>query len=158
MCLYLILKFGCWDKQRDSIIFVCIFISFIAKQLSIFNNCCIFQPVFGCCAPKTLVEICDFNIFNSKKLKKAKNLQQNFAKKHVFLSWHQNAGQNIQQIMLCYNCRHQLQLFTRTKCKKLIGTLLKYCILDKQWWLICVVTLQSVISWMVTEVITMYVI
>ena len=47
-------------------------------------TCRIFRPVFECCAPQTLVEIC---IFNSKKLKKgekARNLLQNSAKKNIF--------------------------------------------------------------------------
>ena len=28
------------------------------------GNCCIFWPAFGCCLPKTLVEICIFKVFN----------------------------------------------------------------------------------------------
>ena len=47
-------------------------------------NCCIYQPAFGCCALLTLVEIVIFSVFYAKKLKKARNLQQIFAKKHVF--------------------------------------------------------------------------
>ena len=50
--------------------------------------CCIFWPAFGCCAPKTLVKICIFNVFGGKKLKKkekqARNLQQNLRKKSFF--------------------------------------------------------------------------
>ena len=48
-----------------------------------------FDQRLGCCALQTLVKIAIFNVFCSKKLKKARNLQQNFAKKHVFLSLHQ---------------------------------------------------------------------
>ena len=33
-----------------------------------------------------------FERFLQQKAKKARNLQQNFEKKHVFLSLHQNAG------------------------------------------------------------------
>ena len=46
--------------------------------------CWIFWQAFGSCASKMLVQICFFNIFNGKKLKnnnKARNLQQNSAKK-----------------------------------------------------------------------------
>ena len=48
-------------------------------------ECCIFRQV----------EICIFNILNSKRLKKekkARNLQQNLTKKCFFLSLHQNTG------------------------------------------------------------------
>ena len=41
------------------------------------------------------VEICIFNVFNGKKLKKGEkaiNLQQNLGKNVCFLSLHQNAG------------------------------------------------------------------
>ena len=34
------------------------------------NNCCIFQPAFGCCALQTLVEICFLNDVCAKKLKR----------------------------------------------------------------------------------------
>ena len=43
-------------------------------------NCCIFWPAFGCCALRTLVEIVIFSAFAAKNLKKARNLQQIFAK------------------------------------------------------------------------------
>ena len=46
--------------------------------------CCIFQPVFGCCAPQALVEIVIFSIFYAKKLKKVTNLQHNQAKNLFF--------------------------------------------------------------------------
>ena len=56
------------------------------REKGVFENpqCCIFQPTFGGCALQTLVEIVIFRVFNSKKLKKARNLQQNFAKTHFF--------------------------------------------------------------------------
>ena len=50
------------------------------------DDCCIFRPVFGCCALQGLVEIFIFNFF---VLKRKKNLFQNFG---FFLSLHQNAG------------------------------------------------------------------
>ena len=55
-------------------------------------GCCIFRPAFGCCAPKTLVKICNFNVCYGKKLKKSKKFAAKYSKKHVFLSLHQNAG------------------------------------------------------------------
>ena len=44
-----------------------------------FVVCCLFRPAFGCCAPKTLVKIC--NVFKSKKLNKEKSssLQWSFS-------------------------------------------------------------------------------
>ena len=39
------------------------------------------------CAPKTLVEICNFNIFSGKKLKKSKKFAAKFCKKHVFFEF-----------------------------------------------------------------------
>ena len=42
------------------------------KIKNAFSCCCIFQLVFRCWASKTLDEICIFNIFNGKKLKKDK--------------------------------------------------------------------------------------
>ena len=54
--------------------------------------CCIFRPKFGCCAPQMLVKIVIFSVFSAKKLKKARNLQQIFAKDMFFLSLHPNAG------------------------------------------------------------------
>ena len=42
---------------------------------------CIFRPAFGCCALQTLIETVIFSVFYAKKLKKARNLQQIFAKK-----------------------------------------------------------------------------
>ena len=50
------------------------------------RNCCIFWPAFGCCALQTLVEMAFFSIYCAKKLKKARNLQQNYAK-HIFLKF-----------------------------------------------------------------------
>ena len=47
-------------------------------------NCCIFHPAFGCCTPQKLVKIVIFSVFCAKKLKKARNLQQNFAKNTFF--------------------------------------------------------------------------
>ena len=46
--------------------------------------CCIFRPAFGCCALQLLVEIVIFSVFNGKKPKKARNLQQNFTKNMFF--------------------------------------------------------------------------
>ena len=37
-------------------------------------RCCIFQPAFGCCAPKTLVKITSKNIISYKKCKVLKNI------------------------------------------------------------------------------------
>ena len=48
----------------------------------IYVTCCIFRPAFGVRSTPNA----------GKNLKKARNLKQNFAKKHVFLSLHQNAG------------------------------------------------------------------
>ena len=72
------------------------FVSFPAPLL---DRCCIFRPAFGCCAPQTLVEIVIFSVFSAKKLKKSKKFASNFCKKICFLSLHQNAGQNIQQLL-----------------------------------------------------------
>ena len=47
---------------------------------------CIFRPAFGCCALQTLIETVIFSVFYAKKLKKARNLQQIFAKKQLFLN------------------------------------------------------------------------
>ena len=54
-----------------------------SKSINQFESivCCTFQPAFGCCALQTLVERVIFSIFCPKRLKKTRNLQQNFAKK-----------------------------------------------------------------------------
>ena len=39
-------------------------------------DCCIFQPVFGCCALQMLVKILIFNILRTKKQKNAKNAKK----------------------------------------------------------------------------------
>ena len=44
-----------------------IFLHFI-PPLKMCVNCCIFRPAFGWCAPKALVKIFIFNVFNGKKL------------------------------------------------------------------------------------------
>ena len=57
---------------------------FLKVLLNFDVHCCIFRPVFGCCAPQALVEIVIIGIFCAKKLKKCKkvtNLMQNLAKK-----------------------------------------------------------------------------
>ena len=43
---------------------------FTKSKLGYILTYCIFRPVFGCCVPQMLVEICVFNIFYRKKLKK----------------------------------------------------------------------------------------
>ena len=45
----------------------------------------IILPSFGCCTLQLMVEICSFNVFHTKKLKIAKELGQNLAKKNSFL-------------------------------------------------------------------------
>ena len=54
------------------------------KKDSVYQNCCIFWPAFGCCAPQMLVEIVIFSIFYAKTLKKVTNLLQIFSKKWFF--------------------------------------------------------------------------
>ena len=69
----------------------------LAKKFSSWNLlplCCIFQPVFGCCALQIIVEIWVFNIFCAKKLKKEEKAQksrQNWAKL-FFFDLHPKAG------------------------------------------------------------------
>ena len=65
--------------RQKIIIFILSFICDIFKQ-----GCCIFRPAFGCCALQTLVEIVIFSFFSAKKLKKAINFQQIFAKNMFF--------------------------------------------------------------------------
>ena len=48
---------------------------YVSPVSPVFHTCCIFQPLFGCCALQTLVKICNFNVFNGKKSKKH-NTQQ----------------------------------------------------------------------------------
>ena len=57
-----------------------------ASILQIYERiiCCIFWLAFECSALQTLVKIVIFNVFNCKKLKKARNLQQNFARNMFF--------------------------------------------------------------------------
>ena len=57
------------------------------KANSIKMACCIIWPAFGCCAPQTLVEICFFNVFCAKKLKKgkkSKRIDSKFSKNMFF--------------------------------------------------------------------------
>ena len=55
-----------------------------SKTLVLTLKCCIFRPAFGCCALQTLVEIVIFSIFAAKNPKKARNLQQIYAKNSFF--------------------------------------------------------------------------
>ena len=61
--------------------------AYLTRQKSLWNcladstECCIFWPAFGCCALQTLVEIVIFSIFSAKR---ARNLQQIFAKNMFF--------------------------------------------------------------------------
>ena len=53
-----------------------------------FKDCCIFWPVFGCCALQMLVEICFFNkccCLKAEKRKKSKKFAAKFSKKMFFV-------------------------------------------------------------------------
>ena len=69
--------------ENWSVFSIILTVSDVSGFIKIFSVCCIFLPVFGFCAPQTLVEICFFQVFIAKKLKKqekARNLLQNLAK------------------------------------------------------------------------------
>ena len=53
-------------------------------------TCCIFRPVFGCCALQKLVEIVNFSIFNSKKQKKKQEIWSKFLQKSHFFEFAPN--------------------------------------------------------------------
>ena len=70
-------------------------------------HCCIFRPVFGCCAPQTLVEIVSIGIFCAKKLKKFQKINKfvaEFSKKMSFLNLHQNAGRKFYSLKELFSC------------------------------------------------------
>ena len=82
-------KLECWLSGQRHILYCSIMrrprSTWVWIQLGVdWVECCIFRPAFGCCAVQSLVKRIIFSIFSAKKLKKARNLQQIFAKNMFF--------------------------------------------------------------------------
>ena len=86
--------------------------------------CCTFQPGFGCYTFQTLVEICFFNIFWSKKLKKgekARNLIWNLAKNGFFKFAPKCWSSELISIIYYFNRKTYMDLWKTYKPWTLVG-------------------------------------
>ena len=76
---------------------VCKLFYLLTATLCNISTCCIFQPEFGCWALQMLVEICNFNVFNGKMLKKLEIYSKILQKTYTVLYgpiWSYKAGLN----------------------------------------------------------------